>query len=531
MSKRALIYARVSTDEQAEKGYSLPSQLEAMRTYAAEHEFMIPGPEYEITDDYSGAKLDRPGLDQVRALIARREVEAVIVNAADRLTRNLAHSLLLREEWQRAGVELHYCNRGKSENTPESQMTENIEAVFGDYWRAKIIEGSRRGRRTKAANGKWVGIGHTPYGYRAVGVGRNRQLVIEEAEAEIVRKMFRLYLGLDGQKPLSAFKISWQLSDEGVSPPCAGRIAKGWYDSTIKRILKDRKYIGEFSYAGQSIDLPELAIVDPLVFEAAQARRKKNSALATRSRKHDYLLSGGYLRCTCGINLVGQNMRGRYFYYRCCRKAHHLYLPQCNERYIKTEVLDRVVWDWILSLLKDDEALRHGIRRMAEREATELQPKRERLALLEELIAKEERKIARLIEEFSNAEDAIILDALREKRKEASKNREALVAERVILDADLSQKMMTPQQEEAILEKARALRTELDDPDFETKRYFLDRLGFHGRLSRDKDGALFLNVSCRIAADQLSVEDSSHCRAGGMRIREDVLAITTPQTK
>jgi site-specific DNA recombinase len=217
--KRAILYARVSTAEQAEHGYSLPTQLEAMRKYAAEHGFSVPSPEYEITDDYSGAKLDRPGLDRARAMLEAGEAEAIIVYSPDRLTRNLAHSLILREGFQRAGVELHSCNRGKSENTAESRMTENIEAVFGDYWREKIIESSKRGRRAKAASGKWVGGGPPPYGYRKVGKGRETHLEIDPIEAAIVRRIYSLYLGSPDRTPLSGTKIAELLHSEGVATP------------------------------------------------------------------------------------------------------------------------------------------------------------------------------------------------------------------------------------------------------------------------------------------------------------------------
>lgn len=73
MTTRAVVYARVSTDEQAEHGHSLPTQLEARRKYAAEHGHVVAA---EVTDDFSGARLNRPGLDRVRAMLKRREAEA-----------------------------------------------------------------------------------------------------------------------------------------------------------------------------------------------------------------------------------------------------------------------------------------------------------------------------------------------------------------------------------------------------------------------------------------------------------------------
>jgi site-specific DNA recombinase len=66
MAKRAVIYARVSTDDQAEKGYSLPSQFEACRSYANQHGMVVIA---EIQDDYTGSKIDRPGLNELRSMI------------------------------------------------------------------------------------------------------------------------------------------------------------------------------------------------------------------------------------------------------------------------------------------------------------------------------------------------------------------------------------------------------------------------------------------------------------------------------
>ena len=91
--KRAAIYVRVSTDEQAEKGYSLPSQLEACRRYADQFGYEVIG---EFSDDYSGRKLNRPGLDQVRDLICARKIDALIVYSPDRLVRDLGYACELR---------------------------------------------------------------------------------------------------------------------------------------------------------------------------------------------------------------------------------------------------------------------------------------------------------------------------------------------------------------------------------------------------------------------------------------------------
>ncbi|MCA1481441.1 recombinase family protein, partial [Bradyrhizobium sp. NBAIM08] len=137
------------------------------------------------------------------------------VYASDRLTRNLAHLILLREEWRRLEAELHFVNRGKSEDNPEHRMTENIEGVFNDYWREKILESTMRGKRRKAQAGLWVGGGPTPYGYARRGKGKKAQLAILEREAAIVRQIFAWYIGA-GAPALMTAEIAERLTAAGV---------------------------------------------------------------------------------------------------------------------------------------------------------------------------------------------------------------------------------------------------------------------------------------------------------------------------
>ena len=92
---KAVIYARVSTADQAEKGYSLPTQIKACQEYAKNNELDVLT---QISEDISGASLERPGLDEIRDMVSRKEIQDVIVHDPDRLSRKLVHSLVLRDE-------------------------------------------------------------------------------------------------------------------------------------------------------------------------------------------------------------------------------------------------------------------------------------------------------------------------------------------------------------------------------------------------------------------------------------------------
>src|SRR5688500_18429029 len=92
--KRAILYARVSTDEQARSGYSLAQQLEALREYAVREGYEVLE---EVQDPgQSGASLERPGMDHVRDLVATGGVSVVLAQDRDRFSREPAYHYLLR---------------------------------------------------------------------------------------------------------------------------------------------------------------------------------------------------------------------------------------------------------------------------------------------------------------------------------------------------------------------------------------------------------------------------------------------------
>ena len=100
MNKKAVIYARVSTSGQ-KKGYSLDTQIEACKSYAKEKHYLVID---TFQDDYTGASIDRPGLNQLRDLLLRQEISIIIVYDIDRLARKSVYQMLIEEEVKRAGA-------------------------------------------------------------------------------------------------------------------------------------------------------------------------------------------------------------------------------------------------------------------------------------------------------------------------------------------------------------------------------------------------------------------------------------------
>ena len=136
---RVAIYARVSSETQAKEG-TIHSQLEALREYAKNNNHHVI---VECLDDgYSGAELNRPGLDQLRDIISEGLAEAVLVLSPDRLSRKQAHQIILLEEFKKHNVKVIFTSQ-PSGDTAEDQLLLNIQGAISEYERVKILDRTR----------------------------------------------------------------------------------------------------------------------------------------------------------------------------------------------------------------------------------------------------------------------------------------------------------------------------------------------------------------------------------------------------
>src|SRR5215213_11026523 len=135
--KRAILYARVSTDEQARSGYSLAQQLGALREYAACEGYAVLE---EVSDPgQSGASLERPGMDRVRDLVAAGDVSVVLAQDRDRFVREPAYHYLLKREFEEHGTKIRALN-DRGDESPEGELTDGILDQLAKYEWAKLGE-------------------------------------------------------------------------------------------------------------------------------------------------------------------------------------------------------------------------------------------------------------------------------------------------------------------------------------------------------------------------------------------------------
>ena len=156
--KRAILYARVSTDEQAKSGHYLAQQMEALKQYTALEGYEVL--EEVVDPGQSGASLERPGMDRVRDLVAAGGVSVVLAQDRDRFAREPAYHYLLRREFEEQGTKIRALN-DRGDESPEGELTDGILDQLGKYERAKIAERTRRGKHRKLRQGKLV-AGYSP---------------------------------------------------------------------------------------------------------------------------------------------------------------------------------------------------------------------------------------------------------------------------------------------------------------------------------------------------------------------------------
>jgi site-specific DNA recombinase len=217
---RAVLYARVSTEEQGNKGYSLRQQLEALRSYCKDHNIEIIA---EFEDRASGASLDRPRLDALRDVVSSGGIDLVLCQDRDRISREPAHVFLLREEFLGHGTTLRSLN-DRGDDSPEGQLHDGILDQLAKFERAKIEERTRRGRIQKARSGKIVGNGAVPYGfYRS-----DDHLHVDPDRMPYVHEMFERVAAGE-----SLYSIVKHLTEIGAPSPKGKR----WHAPTIRKML------------------------------------------------------------------------------------------------------------------------------------------------------------------------------------------------------------------------------------------------------------------------------------------------------
>ncbi len=459
--KRAILYARVSTEEQARSGYSLAQQIAALREYAAHEGYEVL--EKVVDRGQSGATLERPGMDRVRRLVAAGGVSVVIAQDRDRLIREPAYHYLLRREFEQHGCKLRALN-DRGDDSPEGDLTDGIIDQIAKFERAKTAERTRRGRLRKAQEGRVI-AGRTPnYGF-LFNATRDGYVVNEET-MRVVRRIFCM-VGVEGS---SIYHVVRSFDSEGVPSPTGGR----WNKTMVRNIIMNDLYRPHtYEEMAKLVSAQVVARLEPQALyrvwwfnrrrvvakhvseegpEGRRYRRRNQSRAKDRQEwiavpvpnagvprdtadaarkaiEHNrvpsnaglrfWQLSGRIARCeVCGSvmepHTVGRKNGRKHFYYQCRQRYNNGPRDCTNRKSVRAEELEDLVWGFVSDLLRDPERVREGLEAMIEKEREGIHgdPEQEAKAWLDKL-AEVDRKRSNF--QDMAAEGLVTFDELRSK--------------------------------------------------------------------------------------------------------------------
>ena len=299
--KRAALYIRVSTQEQAQEGYSVGEQRERLIAYCKAQDWIIA--DIYVDGGYTGSNLKRPGIQKL--MVETDKFDVVLVYKLDRLSRSQRDTLYLIEEiFLPNDVDFVSMQESFDTSSPFGKAMIGLLAVFAQLEREQIKERTKMGRMARAKAGLHHGGGYIPIGYNY----EDGHLVVNPYEAEQVRKIYEWYLAGG-----SLASITDRLHAEGYTNRYGSYIS--W--SSVRNILGNETYTGRLKFGEVIVEHAHEAIITEEQFAAAQMlRERRQEQYGATAFQSKHLLTGMLFCGHCGARYYKRNS-GKYSYYAC----------------------------------------------------------------------------------------------------------------------------------------------------------------------------------------------------------------------
>jgi site-specific DNA recombinase len=477
---RAGCYYRVSTAEQKKK---MGPDMQRTRCRA-----LCEARGWEVAAEYedlglTGRNMDRPGLQALLRAAADGEIGVVAVYRLDRLARKSRH---LQEIWEDGlaghGVELASTTESIDTSNPMGRAMMGMVGVMAQLESEMIQERTSDGRREKAMQGGF-GQAVRSYGFRwdkgDKEAGRPKRPVIVEHEAAVVRDIFDM-----AAAGYSVQNICKRLNAQGMTRR-GGRgrggqaVAPGqWWNPDAQEIIQNPAYMGRFvtwrdpETGEETLADPKLclkAIVEPAVWQAAQAVTQAYRRRGRRTVRREFLLSGLCVCAECGATLTIRQPDERNRYYACNSAARH----KCSTKHVPAADLDAEIWGQVKAWATNPKLLR----RCARTTKADLLPRwKERVAEVGVEMKRWQARVRRAKDLLEDpAASAYTLDDFTDTKRQHDEAMPALAAEAEQLEAQITQAEAS---EQSIDWTARTLAAagDLDALDLAGKRRLLTAL-------------------------------------------------------
>lgn len=432
-SNLVAIYCRVSSEKQ-EKENTIDSQIAEVEKKVKENGDEII--ERYLDDGYSGELLwERPALDKLRNEAPTAKWKKLYVLAPDRLARKSYYAAVIVEELGKHGIGIVFVNRPIGDSI-EDRLLFDVQSVFADYEKAKILDRMMRGKLHKAKKG--VIMGNTPpFGYDYIkDEVRGGRYEINKEEAEVVKLIYELY----ATGNYSIFKIAKELNARGLK---SKKWSNRWPTTSLCRILGNETYCGTTHWGknrsveaqnkkgkykrlknearvrrpkGEWYAIQVPVIITRELFEKVQAVKASSKYLSDHT-KHEYLLRG-LMNCSiCNSRYYCTSTTGRYYYFCGHKKRAYPYHEdvEChNKAYIPVIKFDDAVWESFCKILQSPALLKEIVD--GRRQSASVEQIEEELKKIKQKVETLEIKKKRLL--IAYTEQAITLTEYRKLKGE-----------------------------------------------------------------------------------------------------------------
>ncbi|MBI2842137.1 MAG: recombinase family protein [Armatimonadetes bacterium] len=314
------IYCRVSTEEQADKGYSLDAQEKLCRDFAARSGLRVA--DVFRDEGKSGTTLERPALTELLSRCTKDgDIKAVVVQETDRLARNTKDHLTIRAILQKAEVNLISVAQPMLDDSPEGNLIDTILASVNQFQSDINSRKTKRGMREKFEQGWWPAP--APFGYlnvkkgAATGGGRPVAVIAKDSDRyELLRQGFELYL--TGKH--SVDDVADILYQRGLRSKTGRKVPH----SVMYGTFRNPFYAGIMRWNGQERPGRHKAMITPEEHKRVLEIMDRNNRYACRRRRHDFLLRGFVFCNICGQRYTAEvhPAKQKQYYHCAAMRAH-----------------------------------------------------------------------------------------------------------------------------------------------------------------------------------------------------------------
>ncbi len=431
---RAVIYARYSSENQREE--SIEGQLRECTEYAKKNDIQLVGT--YIDRAFSARSDNRPDFQKMVKDSSSKKFDLVIVWKLDRFARDRYDSAHYKAMLRKNGVKVVSATEKISDGSEVILMEAVLEGM-AEYYSADLSEKVVRGLTENALKCKFNG-GTLPLGYT---IDSEHHFQIDPVTAPAVLSAFKAYA--DGA---SMTEVADKMNVKGLRSAFGGKIGV----DMVTRMLKNRRYIGEFKY--REIVNPNgiPAIVPIELFERVQERMKANKKAPAKHKAEDeYLLTTKLFCGKCERLMVGESGTSKtsavYRYYKCAGVKNH---KGCDKKTVKKDWIEDLVIHYIEKVVFDDELIDKLADQVMEIQGAE--------NTVLPLLRKQYAEAQRGIDNFLNAiQQGIITPSTKERLEELERRKNDLSVE--IIKEEMAKPLLTKEQVVFWLQRFRSFNT------------------------------------------------------------------------